>query len=464
MDRLIKIGAIEPKKSMEIKASRIGLGFEKLDRNAFDPEKAYDKVADIGVKWARIQSGWQRTERNKGVYDFDWLDAIVDNFISRGIKPWMCLCYGNDLYSENAKTVYGAVGCPPIFSNEEKAAWAEYVKALVMHYKGKVAHYEVWNEPDGDWCWKHGVSGTELGQLTVDTAKAIREVDAECKIIGGALCLQGIGFLTDALETGMGDWIDAVSFHEYTYDELGVFNRVEALRGVIDRYNPKIKIIQGESGSQSRGDGAGALSGSAGTPKRQAKQLLRHSIADLMTEVEFTSYFSCIDMKEALHGVVGEALSYKDFGYFGVLGADFDDDGNATGEYAPKPSYYALQNIAAVFSGECEKCSVPVRFYSDFSRRIRKGEPEPSEIIKAGFRLDDGSLACVYWKPTDLLTVEFNGTISAEIVTDKDEIKIVDLYDGSIYKLPDTMVEPTGIKTKKLMNIPLLDYPLVILL
>ena len=70
MEQLKKIGTIQPKKSSEIEYSKISLGFEKLDRDVFDPEKAYDKVADCGVKKARIQSGWQRTEKEKGVYDF----------------------------------------------------------------------------------------------------------------------------------------------------------------------------------------------------------------------------------------------------------------------------------------------------------------------------------------------------------------------------------------------------------
>ena len=95
MQQLKKIGQIKPKSSKEIKHSQIGLGFEKLDRDVFDPEKAYDKVAETGIKWARIQSGWQRTEREKGVYSFEWIDSIVDNLIERGIEPWVCLCYGN---------------------------------------------------------------------------------------------------------------------------------------------------------------------------------------------------------------------------------------------------------------------------------------------------------------------------------------------------------------------------------
>jgi len=81
MDRLLKTGKVEPKHSLQIKKSRIGIGFEKLDRDVFDPEKAYDKVGELGIKWIRIQSGWQRTEIEKGVYDFEWLDKVVDNLI-----------------------------------------------------------------------------------------------------------------------------------------------------------------------------------------------------------------------------------------------------------------------------------------------------------------------------------------------------------------------------------------------
>ena len=120
MERLIKVDTIKPKCSKDIKASRLGLGFEKLDRDVFDPENAYDKVAELGVKWIRLQSGWAKTEKVKGVYDFEWLDKIVDNLISRGLLPWMCLCYGNGLYTDEANKYFGAVGCPPIHTEEEK--------------------------------------------------------------------------------------------------------------------------------------------------------------------------------------------------------------------------------------------------------------------------------------------------------------------------------------------------------
>ena len=72
-------------------------------------------------------------------------------------------------------------------------------------------------------------------------------------------------------------------------------------------------------------------------------------------------------MKEALHGVTGDASSYKDYGYFGILGADFDEEGHATGSYTPKPSYYALQNLAALLSEKVVTKPLPVMVFPGYS-------------------------------------------------------------------------------------------------
>ena len=64
MERLIFDEQMEFLSSDKISHSRVGIGFEKLDRDVFDPNKAYDKVARTGIKPIRIQSGWARTERS----------------------------------------------------------------------------------------------------------------------------------------------------------------------------------------------------------------------------------------------------------------------------------------------------------------------------------------------------------------------------------------------------------------
>ncbi len=461
MERLKRIGHIEPKNSKDIANSKIGLGFEKLDRDVFDPEKAYDRVAELGVKWIRIQSGWQRTEREKGVYDFDWLDKIVDNLIARGLTPWVCLCYGNDLYDDLAKETFGAVGCPPIFTEEQRAAWEKYVRALVKRYRGRISYYEVWNEPDGEWCWKTGVNATQLGIFTRDTAKLIQETDADARVIGGVICRRSIAFLNEAFSTGMGEYLDFVSFHEYTADETKVFERVATLRALCKQYNPDIEIIQGESGSQSKSGGHGALHVGAWTPEKQAKQLARHTIADLLTNVHFTSYFSCMDMIEALNGTVGDLSSYLDYGYFGVLGADFDENGRSVGTYTPKKSYYALQNIASVFAEEFDLCDLPIMFLPGSSPRIFGNDLKRSDVTSGGFRHDGGELFA-YWAPTDIMTSSFAGTVSFEAYSQYDRVRLIDVMDGSIYDIPENIMNRDAFGMYSFRNLPIKDTPLLL--
>lgn len=463
MQRLKKIGKIIPKQSSQVEHSRIGIGFEKLDRNVFDPEKAYDKMAETGVKWVRIQSGWARTEKEKGVYDFEWLDKVVENLLIRGMKPWLCLCYGNGIYDENAAKVFGAVGVPPIFTEEQKNAWLSYVKATVTRYKGKITHYEVWNEPDGIWCWKHGVSAHELGVFTAVTGEAIHKEDPDAEVIGLVQCIPDLKYIGEAFEgTGMADNIDAISFHEYAVFETGVPERVASIRAVADIYKKGIKIIQGESGSQSRAGGNGALHEMLWTEKAQMKQLARHAVIDLSTEVEFTSYFSCMDMIEALNGNVDNKASYQDYGYFGVLRADFDDNGFSIGTYSPKPSYYALQTIASVFAEDFNvKSNMPIIFKPEYFDGYSAYDCKFNQLVKAFFERDNGSQCFVYWKPENILTTDYFGTASFQFFTKQKGLRLIDICNGDVYDLPEDMYEKNG-NCYVLKHLPVKDYPLAL--
>lgn len=461
MERLLPAGHVTAIHSSQVGDSPIGLGFEKLDRGVFDPEKAYDRVAELGVKWIRLQSGWQRTERSAGSYDFAWLDTIVDNLLRRGLRPWLCLCYGNDLYTPAAAAVFGAVGCPPIATTAEREAWSRYVTAVTRHFHGRIGWYEVWNEPDGIWCWKHGPNGREYGEFVKATAAAVRAGDPEAKVIGGSTCLPGLGWLEEVLATGAGACIDALTYHAYSPDEAAGFERVHAIRALCRSYNPKIEIIQGETGTQSRSDGSGAMARAAWTPLRQAKFLARHMLADLFDEVKFASYFSCLDMIEALNGTVGDTASYLDYGYFGVLGADFDANGRSTGEYTPKPSYRTLQVIASLFRETFSVAELPIQASPANSPRLLRFDDGPKDVLSGGFRKPNGSAAFAYWKSTELLTTSYEGTVSLEAAAMPGQVHLIDVQDGRVYRLPPSMVEERG-GHRMFRSLPLLDHPLLL--
>lgn len=467
MERLKRVGQLRPVKTTDPKAERLGIGFEKLDRNMFDPHKAYDWVGALGVKWARIQSGWARTEKQKGVYDFEWLDDVVENLTSRGLEPWMCLCYGNALYTPEAAEYFGAVGFPPVRNEEEKEAWANYVRAVVERYLGKIRYYEVWNEPEGGGSWKYDESGRDYGKFVSETAKIVKSVSSDLKVIGGSVYRYELSYINDALSEMYKD-IDAVSYHEYTTDEREVAEKSAAFLSLAKSYIPDAEIIQGESGSQSHSFGAGALCNCGWTPRKQAKQLLRHTVADLITDVKFTSYFACVDMVEALGTRNQDGFSSKNNGYFGVLEAELDNTGFSKGEYRPKPSYYAFQHTASML-GDAEPCTLPILFSK--YRNINSGEISPwvrgfdlerHDIISSGFQSKGGMKAFVYWNPSELLTTEYEGTVSMQIAMLPKELHLVDFMDGAVYTLPDDMVEDMGSGCYFIHHLPIKDYPMAL--
>ena len=449
-----------------VRSEFLGLGFEKLDRDIFDPAKAYPFLPATGVSWIRLQSGWQRTEREKGVYDFSWLDAIVDSLVGLGLRPWMCLCYGNGLYSDDAAKVFGAVGVPPIFTDEQRRAWRAYVTATVAHFRGRVAAWEVWNEPDGVWCWKHGPSGAEYGRFVIETTAAAREADPDAKVIGGSMCMwMDTPWFHDLVGSGALDDVWGFTFHQYTDDERSAIEKAHSIEAMLRPRNPTIKIIQGESGSQSRPDGHGALRDQAWTPRKQARQLVRHAVADLLAGVEYSSFFSCLDMIEALNGASGDLASYLDYGYFGILGAEFGPDGRASGTYTPKPSYRALASLASILRGTPRRVEAPVQFCAGPAPHLGWGMHEPAgrDLLFGMLDLANGARGLAYWNPTPLHTVEYDGT--ATVVwrgIDKAPL-LANPLDGTMEPLPESCVQHLAPGVLKLCRIPLRDTPLFLL-
>lgn len=476
MERLIPDGNLSFVPAKDVAYSRLGIGFEKLDRDVFDPEKAYDYVAAIGVKKIRLQSGWMKTERQEGVYDFAWLDAIVDRLISLGMEPWLCLCYGNPLYTDVAKVTFGAVGCPPIGSEREKAAWLKYVEATARHFAGRIKLYEVWNEPDLAYSWKHfdgedknsidkRQNALEYGAFARDTAIAVKKADADAEVAGFALGhIYEPEYVNSALSTGLADVIDYVSFHFYMPNDLKRPRMIRMLQNLVAKWNPNIRLFQGESGAQSRSDGHGAMKRMSWTPEKQTKMLLRTMLCDMHSDIEFTSYFSSMDMVEALHGRVDNKASYMDYGYFGVISAEFDEDGRASGNYSPKPSYYALSTLATLLQGDCHAEEIPCHVECLPSIRVAGYDFDGETLRICPFHLYDGRTMLAYWNSVDILTATYEGTVSLSVFGQNHEkIRLIDLKDGRMYRLPDAMVEQLGEGGVRLRNLPLSDSPLAII-
>jgi hypothetical protein len=462
MEGFLKIGKIMPCHSKSVGESRLGIGMEKLDRDAFDPEKVYDKVAALGVKWVRLQSGWQKTEQREGVYDFSWLDRQVDELRSRGLVPWLCLCYGNPLYDSFAGVYYGAVGCPPIREERAYNAWLRYVEATVRHFAGRIEYYEIWNEPDGKWTWRPQPDPREYAEFCVRTGRVIKTADPNARVITGSTHLETMSFFNECFANGVLEVADAISFHSYHYDESNSIQRIKAFRSLLQGYGKEVEIIQGETGSQSMNGGNGAFFDVRTNQDMQTKYILRHTVAEILSGVKFTSVFSLVDMAENLDAKAGGPITTC--GYFGLLGADFDPNtGALVGEYREKPSYYAFQNLCALLNENVTPKELPVFFKPQISKRIKGWDCSPTELIYGGVTKRNGSGAFLYWKPTELTTVQgYEGTVTLELAGIGGEVRLIDPIEGGVYAVGENVMKDMDNGLYLFENIPVKDYPLLL--
>ena len=211
-------GKIEPRHSDLSRPSWWSIGCETLDRDYSVFENYKQFVGQTGAGYARLQSGWARTEKEKGKYDFAWLDAQVDGLLEQGLHPWISLSYGNPIYTDGGTDLNAGI----FGEGKVMQAWEKYVAAVVKHYKGKVEMYEVWNEPDG------GGRNKEYEKYVVlfdHTSRAIRKADPSAKIAGFAVCnpnaigRNGVDYIMESVKImkkrGCLDNLDYITFHGY---------------------------------------------------------------------------------------------------------------------------------------------------------------------------------------------------------------------------------------------------------
>jgi hypothetical protein len=462
-----KIGKFKAKNSKEISKSKIGIGFECLDRKMWDDSpEAYRLVGELGVKHARVQTGWNRCEEVKGKYDFAWLDDIVNKLLEKGIQPWFNLGYGNIHHTDAPEP--DAVGWAPIHSEESRNGWKNFVAALVKHFKGKVTHYEVWNEPDICCFWTPKSNPDEYMDLLKLTVPVIKENDPESKIIGGAMARglrwSGFGVLEKYLKNGFAELIDIYSFHRYhVHPELNRPSYFESLRKTFDAYGGEhIELWQAESGCPSQSSTTQALSNTPVNKDIQAKVLGRSILTDLSAGMDYTCYFHMSDFKFYYRNGFCDVPNH-----FGLI--TFDEPPK------PKPSYYMLQRLCSLFDNDTK---LAPRSHIDMDiDEMGKSKERYSfqiDIINSKFTAFErnGKPLAAWWMPADLLpTVSGNKAyetknINIHIWTPDENIKnpvVIDPMTGDVFE-PEISINEEGLNIKdciKLSNVPLKDYPMI---
>ena len=328
------LGTYATRTSREIRDSKWSVGCETLDRDYATFRNYASFVGELGVKRARLFSGWAKTEKEKGVYDFAWLDEQVNGLVAMGVKPWICLSYGNPVYNSGLNLGAGVAG---VMGNAEgRAAWLKYCGEVVKRYRGKVTEWEIWNEP-------FGKQMEPYSEMLMETAAVIRGVQPDATVMASAVGSYENNEKVIALLDAKGKTreIDCWHYHPYIPNPddrkngWWGYDCVDRLKALVTRYNPKARVVQGEVGCPAQLEFGHALCDRPWTEYSQVKWTLRRMLGEAVRGIPY-NVFSMVD------------LQYKDYMLqsFGLLRMNLGKR-----FVYRRPSFYAVRNVVNLITG-----------------------------------------------------------------------------------------------------------------
>lgn len=151
---------------------------------------------DAGAKWSREGFSWSRIEPRPGEFHWEYFDGLLD-----------CA-------SRNGISIYGLVsGWAPwakAYTAEGVEQYAAFLRQLVGHYKGRILHWEIWNEPN-IFFWQ---GPREMyGELLKKSYATIKEVDPAAQVLG--ISTAGIDFAFIDKMLKLGAPFDVLTIHPY---------------------------------------------------------------------------------------------------------------------------------------------------------------------------------------------------------------------------------------------------------
>ena len=400
------------------------IGCEVLDRELAKFSEYADYLLPLGINRIRLQGGWARCEKEKGVYDFSWLDEPVDFCRAHGIEVLLETSYGNPIYEGAGGWDLGA-GFPK--SEEGLAAWDRWVEAMAKHFKGRVTDWAMWNEPDLKGGKGHvGKTPQEIAAFNVRTAKIIKRVIPDAKISALSLANNSPSLLERCLKGMEGnlDLFDSAIYHGYSPNPDDSYGKVAQQQRVLRKYAPHMSLRQGENGCPSTLSKAYALRDIPWNELSQAKWDLRRMIGDLSHDVA-CSLFTIIEYTQA-----NRPLNTK-----GILAAA--PDGTVSDV---KPAFAAVRNLVSVFDASWTRVrDAQVKLTG--KRGVAYAYASPKGRLVAYWDASD--------RPDETLHHE-TGELTLLGAPLKDPV-LVDLLTGDVYDVTGGFAET--------LRVPVYDYP-----
>lgn len=185
-----------------------------------DLDLIFHHLHSLNLGWVKTQVSWKVHEPRQGQYDdylFNELDQLVERANAAGIQVMLSVAKAPE-WSRPTTEKDG----PPA----DTAHFTEFMRYLAERYQGRVAAYELWNEPNLRREWTgSSLNAADFVALVAAGAAGVRAVDSQAVVISGAPATTGINdgltaiddrqYLQAMAAAGIGDVVDAVGVHPY---------------------------------------------------------------------------------------------------------------------------------------------------------------------------------------------------------------------------------------------------------
>jgi hypothetical protein len=265
------------------------------------------KMAKAGVKWVRICPDWNQVEPAPGVWNWTWMDSMLEAATSNNLQVSGLLLYNAAWLNANTHT----------FPTNDYQAWARYVSNIVSHAQGHIRNWEIWNEPES---FAAGGTPYDYARVVTNAYAAAKAADPNAQL-GLSVASVDIVYLEQAIRAGASGHFDFICVHPYETlgsvvegQEALFMSIVPTIRKMLTNADPakaKVPIWFTEIGEEVN---------RTTTPTRQAGDLVKAYAMGISQGV------TCLEWFEAHEG-----------GYsMGLLGS-----GNKS-----TPAYHAYKNLA----------------------------------------------------------------------------------------------------------------------
>ena len=178
-----------------------------------------------GIGWVRADFDWKIVEPKQGQWDYSRLDAVVELADKYGIRLLPILDYDVPWAS-------------PAWKHQDK--WLEYVSRTVTRYKGRLSHWEIWNEENSDSMWRDKADAENYLKLVKNTYSTIKKIDPQLKVVLGGTAGIPMDYIEKFLKAGGGSYFDVMNIHPYRHpnfpEKVNLYNDMIALKKLMNKY------------------------------------------------------------------------------------------------------------------------------------------------------------------------------------------------------------------------------------